>query len=149
MAGSNAVAGPVALIGLLTTAFAATNVQVAYDYPGRLADRELVYGGDVGGPHEALAMRGGGLRSREERLVWQVHIEVAAPDKSTLECAQRGMEICTTVEEALAAGTANDGAGVPGLKQVGTVSIKLQNFDDDDARYTDITLGVLLHSVLR
>lgn len=149
MAGSNAVAGPVALIGLIRTAFAATTVQVAYDHPGRDAERELVWGGGVGGPQEPLAMRGGGRRSREEKLIWQLHIEVAAPDKTPEECAQRAVDIGRIVEETLAAAAANDGAGVTGLIQVGVVSFDLRNFSDDDGRYTDITLGVLLHSTLK
>jgi hypothetical protein len=147
MAGSNAVEGPAALLGLLATAL--EPVQVTYDFPSRLAEREIVWGGDIGGPQEPLSMRGSGRRSREERLIWQLRIEVAAPGKTALECARRATVISKIVEEALAAAFANDGAGVAGLLQVAVVSFDLKNFNDDDGSYTDITLGVLLHSTLK
>lgn len=151
MAGSNAVAAPVALIALITTALAAeTTVKVSYDFEAKLGEgtREYVYGGEVTGGQATAAMRGGGRRPREEDLIWTVHIEVTKPGATPQANDQRAMDISALVENALASASGQDGAGVPGLVQVAVVSFSLAKFGDDESRYSEIKLGVRLHSFL-
>lgn len=150
MAGTNAVAAPAALIALLTTALTAeTDLRVDYAFDGRSLPREYVYGGQIRGLHDPSTFRAAaGRRSRAETLTWDLHIRASTPGYTKQENAARAVAIGLIVEETLAAGSAQDGAGVAGLKEVAVSGFEMDTYGDDDAPITEITYRVLLKSIL-
>ncbi len=153
MAGSNAYAAPAAVIALLRTALAAAfptspDLEVTYSPDAQNWPRECVYGGQIRGPHDPHAMRGGGRRTRAEQLTWALVLRIARPDCDPGENAQRALEIGAAIEEALAAGTTQDGLGVAGLKKIEVVGFTMENFQDDDARFTEVIYSVGFTSIL-
>lgn len=150
MASSNAVAGPRAVIDLLRTDFSSeADLTISYADPGRDYGREAVFGGRIAGPHDPAAFRAGGRRQRAETLTWNLYVRVANPGLTPEENAARALEIGTTVEERLAAGDVQDGAGVPGMKAIEAVGFALENSSDDSGPISEIAYNIQFRSIIQ
>lgn len=150
MAGSNAVAVPVALIALLEGEFESdSDVLVTFSEAARDTSREHIFGGRVSGPQQPFAMRGGAARSpREENLNWELRGWISQPGKTPVENAQRAMAIGGRIEDVFASAAVLVGAGVPGCKLINIVGFAMEQAGTDDEPITEIVYTVAFKSVL-
>ncbi len=151
MAGTNAAAAKKALIDALDaltgTGGSLADVQVAYSFPGRTLQREVIYGGVAAGPLELSAMRGSGRVKRIERPLLELHILVTDPGHDTTEVTDaRAAEIGAVIEELLAADPTI--GGVAGLKAAVAVGLELDGGVDDDGAESVLTYRIELLSYL-
>lgn len=150
MAGSNAVAVPVALIALLEGEFESdSDVLVTFSENARDTSREHIFGGRVSGPQQPFAMRGGAARGpREENLNWELRGWISQPGKTAVENAQRAMAIGGRIEDVFASAAVLVGAGVPGCKLINIVGFAMEHMGTDDEPITEIVYTVAFKSVL-
>lgn len=152
MAGTNVAAAKSALVDALValtgTGLALDGVQVAYSFPGRTLQREVIYGGAAIGPVELSAMRGAAGRvKRVERPTLELHVLVTDPGHDTTrETDARASEIGAVVEE-LIAGDPTIG-GLAGLKSAVVVGMELDGGADDDGAESILTYRIELFSYL-
>lgn len=135
MAGTNAVAAKQALVAKIAAleieASDGGALQVAYSWPGRDAQREVVHGGKTTFNRQPM---GYDPRSREEALEVTLWIVVVKPGADVAECETRAVEIGTVIEEALAADPKFAAKAVPGLLLATVEGGELDgDFDDDGA----------------
>ena len=116
MAGSNASAVKLALLGALKTALAP--VRIDHGYNGRLAEREYAYFGHTTSPKEPLAFRGGGRLPRMEEATLTLHLEVLYPNATTEDTEARANELGDLIEDTIAADPTGSSLGVTGLLAV-------------------------------
>lgn len=148
MAGTNAAAAKAALIAKIGTLAGLGDFQVAYSYPGRTTDRDLVYGGRITGPIALSTMRGSGRLKRIEDPVLNLHIEVARPGEHTTAVTEaRACAIGAGIENYLATNPALEDA-VSGLLLVAPQGFDMESFTDDEFSYTVLTYQILLKSHL-
>lgn len=154
MAGTNAVKFKRALIVGLGTRMAGipsvAAVQVAYKYPGRTVEREVVHGGRVEGDQRFPVMNGGAVRiKRHEVLTVKLHIVVHAPGDEAEEAEVRAVEIGTVVEELLAADPIFALTDLGGqMIQAAITALDLDSDEDDDAAIAVLTYDIECESRL-
>lgn len=150
MSGTNAAAVMSKLVGasnVLTGLTGMDGVTVSYDMPAPVP-RELVYGGDMGGPVSLAAFQGGSRVKREEQATFSLHFRVYIPGGESSEAAvNRVVAISTLTENYLAANPALDGS-VTGLLKVTVDSFTITKFADDEGWTALRTLSLGVHSYL-
>jgi hypothetical protein len=147
---TNVVAVKVALLDYLRAERirpALEGVQIAYGYPARDIERELLYGGASRFTRTQEGMGGGmgGLAYRETVTV-DLHIQVRIPGGEVAQAETRAMEIATEVEEFLARNPRL--ADLPGLLFGGVVAGELGYAIDDDGVTSAMQLSVEFSSYL-
>lgn len=149
MAGTIGPAAKAHIIGALAALPALDGVQVAYSFPGRNPQREIVYGGKLAGPVTPAAMRAGQRVTRREDLALSLHIYVIRPGlDSTEETDTRAAAIGQAVEEYLA-GDPTLGGAVDGLKLAVITNVDLDSGLDDESAITELTYQITLVSHVR
>lgn len=148
MAGTNASAAKAALLMAIGALTGLGDLQVAYSYPGRTTDRDLVYGGRITGPIALSTMRGSTRIKRIEDAVLNLHIEVARPGEDTSAVTEiRACAIGASIENYLAENPTLAGA-VTGLLLAAPQGFDMESFVDDESSYTVLTYQILLKSHL-
>ncbi len=123
-------------------------IQIGYSLP-RDVDREVIYGGQISGPVQVEAMRGGTRITRREDLVLSLHIWVNRPgDQDTADVEARAAEIGQVVEELLAGDPTLSGA-VAGLKMAAITNVLIDSGCDDDGALAELTYQISLMSHIR
>ncbi|MGO1049784.1 hypothetical protein [Crossiella sp. CA198] len=146
MPGTNAVVIKKALVTLLAAAPSLATVQVAYQWPGRITERELIHLGRVRASQEYAAFKATGRIPRHETLMVSVHIIVTLPGGSVEETDERATALGLVLEE-LVAGDANltDPAG---LLYGGVDSVELDYELTDDGATSVLTYELKFESRL-
>lgn len=157
MSGSIAAAAKAKLVGtsnVLTAVLAGLTgddaVKVAYDDP-RDKPRRCVYTGNVAGPVELAAMKGGtsGRVRRQEELTLHLYIRVYEPGHATTETTDADVvAISALIEDYIAANPTFDG-NVANLKGAYVTGWGIDSSCGDDGSATSVvTLAVGLKSFL-
>lgn len=149
MAGTNAVAARQALIAKIRAleipAAGGGAVQVAYSWPGRGAEREVVHGGTpVTFEQEPLTFRGGGRVPRDEQVTVPIVVVVAQPGATVENTDVRAAEIGGLIEDAIAADPTLTDQLVIGRVDRGDLD---HDFTDDGAASV-LTYQIILRSRL-
>jgi len=141
-----AAAAKQALLGTGNPLEALTGVPVSYS-PPRDMPREVVYGGQVVGPVELLAMAGGGRVKRREDLTLLLVVRVYEPGRDTNEITDaRAVEIGEVICNYIA-GDKTLG-GVTDLKLAQVTGMDLDGWLEDDGACSTLTISVGLMSTL-
>lgn len=150
MAGTNVVAAKKALIAKIAAldlgGDQAGGVQVAYSWPGRNAEREVVHGGLATFDQNPLAFRGGGRCPRQEDVTVEIHVAIAIPGGKEEDVDTRAVEIGTVIEEAVAADPTL--ADAPNLKIARVDGGELETGFNDDGASALLTYRIILKSTL-
>jgi hypothetical protein len=150
MAGTNVVAAKKALIAKIAAldlgGEQAGGVQVAYSWPGRNAEREVVHGGLSTFDQNPLAFRAGGRCPRQEDVTVEIHVAVTIPGGSEEDVDTRAAEIGTVIEDAIAADPTL--ADALNLKIARVDGGELESGFNDDAAAAVLTYRIILKSTL-
>lgn len=150
MAGTNVVAAKKALIAKIAAldlgGDQAGGVQVAYSWPGRNAEREVVHGGLATFDQNPLAFRAGGRCPRQEDVTVEIHVAIALPGGTEEDVDTRAVEIGTVIEEAIAADPTL--ADAPDLKIARVDGGELESGFNDDGASALLTYRIILKSTL-
>jgi hypothetical protein len=118
-------------------------VQIAYGYPARDIERELLYGGAARFTRAIDSMGGGmGGVSYTRTVTVDLHLQVRIPGGSVEESETRVIELGTVVEEFFNRNPRL--ADLPGLLHSGVVAGELGYAIDDDAVTSALQLSVEL-----
>lgn len=141
MSPTNAVAAKLALIDYLKAEPALQGVQIAYGYPARDVEREVLYGGASRFTKAQEGMGGGmgGLAYRETVTV-DLHIQIRIPGGEVEEAEARAVEIGSEVEAFLARNERL--SDLPGLLYAGVTGGELGYAIEDDAVTSALQLSV-------
>lgn len=140
MSGTNAVAAKKAIIALLQAAPKLSGVQVAYSWPGRNAEREVV----CGGKFEFTQQREGYGRAREENLTIDLFVVARMPGGTVEDAETRAVELGAVVEDVIGANP-----HLAGVKVAGIASGDSNSGVDDDAAVCELAYHVACVSTLR
>lgn len=151
MSGSIGAAAKAKLVGennVLSGLSGMTGVEVAYDMP-RSVPREVVFGGDVGGPVEleSFGRDGSDEVGRSERLSLQLFVQVYQLGQATSEAVTtRATAISAIVETYIALnGTLG---GLANLLAATVEAIAISSWLEDDGATARVTLTIGLESHL-
>lgn len=148
MAGTNAVNAKLAVITALQAAFADTEVQVSYHYPGRDGLRELIHAGRVEGSHSYFAMKGSRTRhAREEDITFRLFVCVLKPGEDPYVAEARCVELGVEIEHALSERFALD--GIPGLLSIRVTAVDIDSDVEDEGAMAVLTYDVACKSVVQ
>lgn len=125
MPGTNAVAAKKAIIALLASEPRLRDVQVAYSWPGRDAEREVI----CGGKFEFTQQREGYGRPREENLTIDLFVVARMPGSTVEDAETRAVELGAIVEDVIGANPHLAGVKVAGIAG----GDSNPGVDDDDA----------------
>ncbi len=144
---TNATAAKRALIDALAALPVLAGVQVAYGYPARDVERELIYGGASRFTRTLDGMGGGmGGLAYAETVTVDLHIQVRVPGGTVEEAEGRTVELGAAVEEYLAThGRLDD---LPGLLYAAVTGGELGYALDDDGVTSALQLQVEFTSYL-
>jgi hypothetical protein len=131
VSGTTAVAVKKALIEALKTAPALAGVQVAYSYPGRTAQREIVYGGKVTFDQAHAGARAGSRPARDETGTVTLIVEVAQAGNEDAYASDLRAQVIGTAIEEYVEGNLNLG-GLAGLLFCGMTGGELESATNDD-----------------
>jgi len=131
VAGTNAVAVKKELFRRLALEPGLAGVQVAYRFPGNLAD-ECVYGGKITGTAAPASMRpAAGRQPRQEDPAIAVHVRVLRKGDTDAEADERALVLLNVVGDMVAADPMLSGA-VPGLLDLHVDQIDIESAPADD-----------------
>lgn len=131
MSVTNATAAKRVLLQYLQAESALAGVQIAYGYPARDVEREILYGGASRFTRTMEGLGGLGGLSYRETVTVDLHIQVRVPGGSVEDAESRVVEIGAQVEAFLAK---NERLGdLPGLLYAGVTAGELGYAIDDDA----------------
>jgi hypothetical protein len=140
MAGTNAVAAKKAIIALLRAAPKLAGVQVAYSWPTRDAEREVISGGKF----EFTQQREGYGSAREENLTLDLFIVVRTPGGTVEDAETRAVELGSIVEDVVRANP-----HLAGVKVAGVAGGDSNSGVDDDSAVCELAYHIACVSTLR
>ena len=147
MAGTNAAAAKLALIGLLQASPPANTI-VDYAYSGKSdgQSRQYIWGGKCTFQHDYAALTAG-RKPREEVLVVELHLSVYKPGGTFQDTDASAVALGLVVENLFA----NDpqlGGAITGLRYAGIQGGEMDNSMDDEGVETHMTYHVMFKSRL-
>lgn len=141
MSVTNTAVAKLALLDHLRALPGLQGVQIAYGYPARDLEREVIYGG-AGRYSRTINAMGGGMGglSYQETVTVDLHIQVRIPGGEVEQAEARAIELGAEVEEFLGANPRL--SELPGLLYGGVTGGELGYALDDDAVTSALQLSV-------